>query len=105
MSKYLARVERESSEPAKPPEFCDVTDCTSYYPGNGKPGQRGKADVVINGVARCCYCYDRELYRMGLGRLSEITGRSVDLTLDAVHAHWAKVDAAEAAKAAKRSAA
>lgn len=103
-SRYaVSAPKRETDEKSKNPEFCDVSDCTSYYPGHGKPGQRGRADVIINGVARCCYHYDRELYRMSKGRHSPIMHGAVDLTLDMVKAHWAQVDAQEAANTARRA--
>jgi len=108
-SRYLASApKRETEEKSKNPEFCDVMDCTSYYPGNGKPGLRGKAGVVLKGpsgelVGRCCYHYDRELYRMGKGRHSPMMGGAVDLTLDMVREHWRGLDATEAQKSAKRA--
>ena len=108
MKKYInAGFSTPTSKDGENIVMCQVYDCTSFYPGQGKPNKHARADVRYtddngNRIELCCYHYDRLLYRMGLGRLSEVTGREVDMTLDMVHAHWRKVDAQETEVLRKR---
>ncbi len=70
-----------------------------------------RADVIFttphgHRIALCCYHYDIALYKSGKGRMSEITGRGVDLLHEDMISHWNRIDAREAevlAKAAIRA--
>lgn len=87
-------------------EMCGVSGCTTYI-GKGRyaPSFADVAFTLPDGtrIARCSKCYTDQLYRTGKGSMSEITGRQPYLTLELVKAHWARLDAAEAEKEAKRA--
>lgn len=109
MSKFFAsepRFEHAPEEKAER-EMCGVSGCATYV-GHGKyaPSFADVAFTLADGtrIARCAKCYTDQLYRCGKGSMSEITGRQPYLTLELVHAHWARLDAAEAEKEAKRAA-
>jgi len=86
-------------------EMCGVSGCQTYI-GKGRyaPSFADVAFTLPDGtrIARCAKCYTDHLYRAGKGSMCEITGRQPDLTLELVKAHWAKIDAAEAEREAKR---
>lgn len=94
MSKYTSVPQRESATDDKPKqrEMCGVPDCISRFIGNGKPRQRGFADVAFTladgtRIARCCYHYDLDLHRARAGRWSDIAMDEQGLTVDRVNAY------------------
>jgi hypothetical protein len=103
-SRYVAGLPARVSEESKHerPTYCGVLGCDTRYVGEGKPKQRGYADVVFTlesgvTIARCAEHYMRQLYRTGKGSMSEITGRDWVLTPEAVKAHWERLEAKEKA--------
>lgn len=114
ISKYLVsspkRIASDGPDAPKPIVMCQVIDCTTFYPprvdGKERKGQHARADVIFSTphghrIALCCYHYDIALYKAGKGRMSEITGRGVDLIHADIVEHWKRLDIADAAAKAK----
>ena len=104
MNKYASLPQREVVADDKPKEreMCGIPDCTSRYVPNAKPPQkiwqRGFADVAFTlddgtRIARCAEHYCKDIYRAGNGSWSDITGKDLYLTHDALQAHYARMDA------------
>jgi hypothetical protein len=103
MSRYDSVPKREAATDDKPKEreMCGVPDCTSHYVPNGNPQRRrGFADVAFTlpdgtRIARCAEHYCKDIYRAGNGSWSDITGRDLYLTQDALDAHYKQMGARE----------
>lgn len=105
MSNYVWDYEspRGTSAAPKPDrKYCTTPGCKTYI-GKGRYAD-SFADVIVPsyGIQLCALCYIRALYAAGKGQLSAITGHDWQLTPDMLKAYWAKLDAAEAGKEARR---
>lgn len=93
------------ARPAQKPErlFCTTPGCKTYI-GKGRYAD-SFADVIVpgDGIQLCAVCYMRGLYAAGKGQLSAITGRGWQITPEMLKAYWAKLEAAEAEKEARRA--
>lgn len=94
---------KNAAKPRPDRLFCTTSGCKTYI-GKGRYAD-SYADIIVpsDGIQLCGVCYMRGLYAAGKGQMSVITGRDWQLTPDTVMAHWDRLDAAEAAREAKRA--
>lgn len=103
-SRYATgQVNRFDAPQPQAQRYCTTPGCKTYI-GKGRYAD-SFADVIVpsDGIQLCALCYMKGLYAAGKGQLSLITGRDWQVTPEMVKAHWARLDAAEAEKEARRA--